>query len=64
MKQIFKTGLLLGALALGAFTAGTSAARVSVVENTAQNAQIMTLSGHHMAADADIGDGTSPNRKG
>jgi len=64
MKQIFKTGMIVGALALGAFTAGISSAQVSVAEASAPHAQIMTLSGHHMAADADIGDGTSPNRKG
>jgi hypothetical protein len=64
MKQILKTALEVGALALGAFTAGISAARVTVAETIAPHAQIMTLSGHHMAADADIGDGTSPNRKG
>lgn len=63
MKRIFKTGLLLGALALGAFTAGISSARVAPANDTAR-VQVITLSGHHMAADADIGDGTSPNRKG
>lgn len=64
MKRIFSAGLLLGALALGAFTIGASSARTVSQAAISPHAQIMTLGGHHMAADADIGDGTSPNRKG
>jgi hypothetical protein len=65
MKQIIRTVIMVGALALTALTAGVSAGHMSLADIAPSHTRVAVFSGHHVAvADADIGDGTSPNRKG
>jgi hypothetical protein len=65
MTKIFKTFVAGSVLALVALTAGLTAGRLPAADAAVNHAQALMTAGHHMTvADADIGDGTSPSRKG
>ena len=65
MTKIFKTFVSGSVLALVALTAGLTAGRVPATDAAASRAQAVMTAGYHVTvADADIGDGTSPSRKG